>query len=192
LAGGQQARYAPRILARNQHHGEAVDFAVACVGVAVEQVVGTRGLKRDRQGVGLDRTIDDAGSLQIFGEEVIPGVHLFGVDQENGARDVGDFGKVLRGSLSDIHNADVGVGRQCRGPGDGNCTQCKWLGRYHGYSRRPFRPTCLDGEALGINAVCACGLETRCAPVDRLLHGCSARHTSANVVGQLLQVGFQG
>ena len=72
LPGGQQARHASRILARDQHHGKAINFAVAGIGVAVEQIVWAGGLERNRQRLGLYRAIDDAGRLQIFGKEVVP------------------------------------------------------------------------------------------------------------------------
>ena len=41
-------------------------------GVAIEQVVGTRRLESDRQGLALQSTIDDARRPQIFGEQVVP------------------------------------------------------------------------------------------------------------------------
>ena len=43
------APYASGILARHQDHGQAVDFAVTRIGVAVEQVMRAGGLEGDRQ-----------------------------------------------------------------------------------------------------------------------------------------------
>ena len=149
------------------------------------------GLECDRQGFGFDGAIDDAGRLQIFGEEVVPGVHLFGVDQQNGARDLPALAKSSCGALRDIDDGNVTVRRKRWSPGDGDGAQHELLGRNHGHSRRAFRPRCLDGEIFGMNAVRACGLERRNAPFDRLLHGWRARNATANLVGQLLQIGFE-
>ena len=74
--------------------------------MAVEQVVGTSGLERDRQRFGLDGAIDHSGSLQIFGEEVVPGAHLLGVDEQDGAGDIAGFGKVLGGALPDVRRRE--------------------------------------------------------------------------------------
>ena len=159
--------------------------------MAVEQIVRAGGLECNRQRLGLDRAIDDARRFQIFGEEVIPCLHLLGVDQKDGAGDVAGFGEVFLASLPDIHHRNVSVRRKRRSPRDGDGAQNELLGRDHGHSRGAFRPACLDGEIFGMNAVRARGLECRDAPVDRLLHGWSAGDAAADLVGQLLQVGFR-
>jgi hypothetical protein len=158
--------------------------------MAVEQVMRTGGLKCNRQGVAFNGTIDDTGSLQIFGEEVVPGVHLFGVNQEDGTCDFTGFGKVFFSALRDIRYRDVSTGRKSWGPGDGNCAQRELLGRNHRHSSGAFRPRCLDGEIFRVNAVRARGLERGYSPIDCLLHGRRAGNAAANLVGKLLQVGF--
>ncbi len=160
------------------------------VGVAVEQVVAARGLKRDCQSVALDGAIDDAGSLQIFGEEVIPGVHLFRVNEQNGARHIAGLAKILFSALPDIHDRNVTTGCKGWSPGDRNGTQREWLGRDHGHFGCAFRPTGLDGKVFGVHAVRACVLEGRETPFDSLPHGWRARNATANLVSQPLQVGF--
>ena len=82
--------------------------------------------------------------------------------------------------------------RKGGGPGDGNDTQQKWLGRDHAHPSGAFRPTCLDGEVFGMNTVRARSLECLYTPLDGLLHGRRAGNASADLVGQLLQVGVEG
>jgi len=48
-----------------------------------------------------------------------------------------------------------------------------------------------DGEAFGVNVVCACCFEGRNAPIYGALHGRSAGYTAANLVGKVTQVGLK-
>ena len=149
------------------------------------------GLEGDGQGLSLDGAIDNARGFQIFGEEVVPGMHLFGVDQQDGAGDIAGFGEARLISLSNINDAHVSVRRKRRSPGDGDSSQRELLWRDHNHPGCTFGPACLDGEALGVDAVGARLLETRDPPVDRHLHRGSAGDASADLVGQSLQVAFQ-
>ena len=81
------------------------------------------GLKCDGQGLGFNGAVDDPGSLQILGEQVVPGVHLFGVNQQDSASYIADFGEVFFGSLSDVHDGNMAARRKRRGPCDGNRAQ---------------------------------------------------------------------
>ena len=51
------------------------------IGVAVEKIIRSRGLESDRQSLTGHRTVNHAWRFQIFGKEIIPFLHLFGVHQ---------------------------------------------------------------------------------------------------------------
>ena len=52
-------------------------------------------------------------------------------------------------------------------------------------------PGVRDGEVFGVNVVRACCFEGRDAPIYSALHGRTARHTAANLVGEVAQIGLK-
>src|SRR5579872_4115245 len=82
LPRSQQARDAVGVLARDQHCGNRTNLALQRIRVPIQQVMRTRGLKSDGQSLGLPGAKNNAGSPQVFGEQVIPFRHFVRVYEQ--------------------------------------------------------------------------------------------------------------
>src|SRR5207253_5328910 len=95
LTGGQQASHASRVLARHEDLREAVQFALAGIRVAIEKIIRTGRLESNRQSFAFDRTVNDAGSFQILGEEIVPFLHFLRVHQQQSAGYIASSREIL-------------------------------------------------------------------------------------------------
>ena len=173
--------------------------------MAIEKIIGTRGLESNRQSFASNRAVNDAGGAQILGEEIVPVLHFLRVHQKQRAGNVARAGEVFsrafcpRRSRAHAAGATVPEPRQStrRAPGtryrDGTQSWICAVSQHcdDGHLGGTFRPGSREREVLGVDAVRPSGLEGVYAPVHGPLHGRRARNPTTNLIRQAMQIGFK-
>ena len=182
--------------------------------MAVEKIIGTRGLEGNRQRFAGNRAVNDARGAQILGEEVGPIFHFLRVHQKQRATNVARTGEIFGGALADVDHTHMPLGGQRGSPGNryGAYPEARYrsgarcqvfrtntlfrlvsgAGRDDEHLGGAFRPGSRESEVLGVDAVRPSSFEGVYSPVHGSLHGRRTRDPPANLVRQAMQINFKG